>query len=184
MSTIKRKQLLAILLLFTFALIWWAQVYDPMSGQLQDLQNDIENLQGKIGRQSEKLNRLTEQIQEEGNIDRRVNELSRLRVPGKRIEDIHSATQTLFQQVLEKNGVTIKTYKELPPGKYRNQTLAKIELQFDTTLQGLSGVLEQIDAFTQLVQVEKLTISYRRTKETDLSVTMQIGALVIGGGEK
>ncbi len=182
MSPNKRKLLLVPSLLMTIVLVWWAQWYDPMSGQLQDLQVDIERIQEKVVRQSEKLKRLTEQIQEEGNIDRRLSELSKLRIVGKRIEDVHAATQSLFQQIFEKNGVAIKTYKELPAGKFRSQTLARIEIQFDTNLKPLSDILEQIDAIPQLVQVEKLTIHYRRTKETDLNVVLQIGTLMIENG--
>jgi len=85
----------------------------------------------------------------------------------------------MLQQFMEQKGLAIKTYKELPPGKWQEYPVGRIEVQFETNMQGLSDTLEYFESLNRLVRIERLTINYRRTKQSDLLISMQIGILLL-----
>ena len=164
-------------LLITGFLVWWAQVLDPMQERIQELNAEILDRETAIVQLTQQHEKLVEFVRTESDGEKAVAQFSGLTVEGKRIEDVNANTQSALQQLLDQKGVSIKTYKELPPSKWREQNMGRIELQFETYMQGLSDVLEQIESLNKLIRVEKLTITYRRTKQSDLNVSIQIGTL-------
>lgn len=162
-------------------LIWWAQVLDPLREKQNDLSSDFKKLTLDRDQSVEKLKKLKEFI---GSHKAAENDLARfdaLKIDGRTLEELAASTQAILQQFLEKHSIPIKAYKDLPASKWREHPVSTIEVQIDTNMQGLSDLLEFLETMNKAVRIERLTIAYRRMKETDLLVSLQITTLQMEG---
>jgi len=177
--TRRRKWILSGALALTCILVWWAQMYEPFQERLADVRDDIDVYTAERDQLTGQIQKLTGLI---GTNPVNATEQARyqqVKIDGKKIEEVNAVVQSMLQQFMEQKGLAIKTYKELPPGKWQEYPVGRIEVQFETNMQGLSDTLEYFESLNRLVRIERLTINYRRTKQSDLLISMQIGILLL-----
>ncbi len=177
----KRRYVLALGLIGAALLSWWAQFYDPLSDRMNDQEVTIAKLKLENELLEHRIDRLAPYADPPTNEIGQLREWQNLLIPGRVLEEVNPAIQTTIQEIADREGVSIKSYKDLPVGQWKDYSLARIEVQIETTTENLAKFLEAIDHLKRLVQVEKMTVSYRKTKGFDLQVTMQVSALFPGG---
>ncbi len=177
----KRELLLWGVAFICGVLIWWAQAYDPIREQKNELATTREHLTAESGQLTEKQKKLTEFIAAHKSITQKMSRFEGLKVEGKTIEALSASTQAILQQYLDKQKIPIKAYKEMPAGKWRGHAISQIELQFETKMQGLSDLLEYLDSLNKVVRIDRLTVVYRHMKDSDLFVVLQIATLQMEG---
>jgi archaellum component FlaC len=175
----RRKWIMLVGLALTGLLVWWAQVFDPLQSDLMDIREDIDRFQTERNRLTAEIEKVTGQIAANPVDPAELARYQEVKVDGRKIEEVNAATQAMIQQFMEQKSLSIKTYKELPVSKWREYPVGRIEIQFETQMQGLSDVLEYIESLNKLIRIERLTVNYRRTKQSDLLVSMQIGTLLL-----
>ena len=97
------------------------------------------------------------------------------------VEEISAGTQSILQQFLDKNTIPIKAYKDLPASKWREHPISRVELQIETGMQGVSDLLEYLEKLNKVIRVERFSVSYRRKKDADLQISLQIATLQMEG---
>ncbi len=179
----KRKQRLifGVSAVICAMLVWWAQVYDPLKEQKTDSSSELERLARERDRSIEKLKKLTEFVETHKSGENDLTRFDALKVDGKTPEELGAGTQALLQQFLEKHAIPIKVYKDLPPSKWREHPVSKIELQIETRMQGVADLLEYLETLNKVIRIERLTVSYRRMKDNDLQISIQIATLQMEG---
>ena len=104
-----------------------------------------------------------------------------LKIDGKTLEELSAGTQSILQQFLDKNTIPIKAYKDLPASKWREHPISRVELQIETGMQGVSDLLEYLEKLNKVIRVERFSVSYRRKKDADLQISLQIATLQMEG---
>ena len=56
-----------------------------------------------------------------------------------------------------------------------------MELQIETGMQGVSDLLEYLEKLNKVIRVERFSVSYRRKKDADLQISLQIATLQMEG---
>jgi len=177
----KRRILFAVAGLICGVLVWWAQICDPLYDRKSEMVSERESLLSESVQLREKLKKLTEFIESHKSVETEMGNYEGLKVEGKTIEALNSATQAILQQFMDKHTIPIKAYKELPASKWRDHPVSLIELQIETRTQGISDLLEFLESLNKVVRIDRLTVSYRRMKDTDLLVSIQIATLQMEG---
>ncbi len=162
-------------------LIWWAQAYDPIHEQKNELATTRERLTAERAQLAEKQKKLVEFIAAHKSIEQKMSRFEGLKVEGKTIEALSATTQAILQQYLDKQKIPIKAYKELPAAKWRGHAISQIELQFETKMQGLTDLLNFLESLNKVVRVDRLTIMYRHMKDSDLFIVLQVATLQMEG---
>ncbi len=162
-------------------LIWWAQVFDPVREQQNELAATRERLTTERAQLADRQKKLVEFIAAHKSIEQKMSRFEGLKVEGKTIEALSATTQAILQQYLDKEKIPIKAYKELPAAKWRGHAISQIELQLETKMQGLSDLLEFLDSLNKVMRVDRLTVVYRHMKDTDLFIVLQIATLQMEG---
>jgi hypothetical protein len=162
-------------------LVWWAQAYDPLQEQKNDLSGELERLTQGRGQAIEKLKKLNEFVETHKGAENELARFDALKIDGKTLEELGAGTQAVLQQFLDKHTIPIKAYKDLPSGKWREHPVSKIELQIETRMQGISDLLEYLETLNKVIRIERLTVSYRRMKDNDLQISLQIATLQMEG---
>ena len=179
----KRKRILTfgVAGLICGVLIWWAQIYDPLQEQQRDLATELERLTQERFQSIEKIKKLSEFVETQKTIENDLARFDALKIDGKTPEELSASTQAIFQQFLDKHTIPIKTYKDLPVSKWREHPISRIEIQIETRMQGISDILEYLETLDKVIRIERLTVSYRRMKENDLQISLQIATLQMDG---
>jgi hypothetical protein len=162
-------------------LVWWAQIYEPLQEQKTDLFTELDTLTQERDLSIEKLKKLTEYVETHKAAENELARFEALKIEGKTLEELSAGTQALLQQFLDKHAIPIKVYKDLPPAKWREHPVSKIELQIETRMQGVADLLEYLETLNKVIRIERLTVSYRRMKDNDLQVSLQIVTLQMEG---
>jgi hypothetical protein len=162
-------------------LIWWAQIYDPLQEQKKDLSTELDRLAQERAQSIEKLKKLSEFVETHKAVENELTRFDALKIDGKTLEELSAGTQAVLQQFLEKHSIPIKAYKDLPASKWRDHPISRIELQIETRMQGISDLLEYLEALNKVIRIERLTVSYRRMKDNDLQISLQIATLQMEG---
>jgi uncharacterized coiled-coil DUF342 family protein len=162
-------------------LIWWAQSYDPLQEKKQDLSDELDKLSQERAQSIEKLKTLSEFIESHKDAENEMTRFDALKMDGKTLEELNASTQAALQQFLDKHSIPIKAYKDLPPSKWREHPISRIELQIETGMLGVSDLLEYLETLNKVIRVERFTVSYRRKKDSDLQISLQIATLQMEG---
>ena len=101
-------------------------------------------------------------------------------VPGNSPEEVSAHTQLWVQEFLENQGISLKAYKGLSPSKWRDYPLSRVQFQLGATIQGLSDLLESLENMEKAVRIEKLGVNYRRSRENDLLVSLDLEHTLCG----
>jgi hypothetical protein len=162
-------------------LIWWAQAYDPLQEQKMDLSSELERLTQERVQSIEKLKKLSEFVETHKSVEKELARFDVLKIDGKTLEELSASTQAILQQFLDKHSIPIKAYKDLPASKWREHPISRIELQIETGMQGVSDLLEYLETLNKVIRVERFTVSYRKKKDADLQISLQIATLQMEG---
>ncbi len=162
-------------------LICWAQIVDPLQEQKTELSEQLEKLSLERDQLAQKLKNVVEFNEAHKSAENEIARYDALKIEGKTLEELSAGTQSILQQYLDKNSIPIKAYKDLPSAKWREHPISRIELQLETGMQGVSDLLEYLETLNKVIRVERFTVSYRRKKDSDLQVSLQIATLQMEG---
>lgn len=162
-------------------LVCWAQIVDPLQEQKAELSAELEKLTQERNQLTEKLKKVAEFIASHQSVEREMTRFDALKIDGKTLEELSAGTQLILQQFLDKNTIPIKAYKDLPASKWREHPISRVELQVETGMQGVSDLLEYLETLNKVIRVERFTVSYRRKKDSDLQISLQIATLQMEG---
>ena len=162
-------------------LICWAQIIEPLQEQQIELSEQLEKLTGERDQLTGKLKNVAEFIEAHKSAENEITRFDALKIDGKTLEELSAGTQSILQQYLDKNSIPIKAYKDLPAAKWREHPISRIELQLETGMQGVSDLFEYLETLNKVIRVERFTVSYRRKKESDLQISLQIATLQMEG---
>ncbi len=177
----KRQVFFALIGLVCGILIWWAQVCDPLQEEKGDLSTELERLTRERDRFVRDMKEVTGYIESHKPVENEMARFDALKIDGKTLEDLSAGTQSILQQFLDKNTIPIKAYKELPASKWREHPISRVELQIETGMQGVSDMLEYLETLNKVIRVERFSVSYRRKKDADLQISLQIATLQMEG---
>ncbi len=179
----KRQLFFCFAGLLCLILIAWAQVYDPLQGKKAEMRDELERLSEKRDHLTEKLKKLTEYVDIHKLEEKDNSRYEALKIEGKSLEELSANFNATIQQFLEKRAVSIKVYKDMPASKWRGYSMSNIELHLETGMQGVSDVLEYIETLNKLIRIERFSVFFRRTKTSDLQISLQIAILQIESTE-
>jgi hypothetical protein len=162
-------------------LIWWAQSYDPLQEQKTGLSSELERLTQQRADSTDKLEKLSEFVTSHKDVEKEMERFDALKIEGKTLEELSASTQAALQQYLEKQAIPIKAYKDMPAAKWREHPISRIEFQIETGMQGVSDLLEYLETLNKVIRVERFSVSYRRKKDSDLMISLQIATLQMEG---
>jgi len=177
----RRRVFMGTSIIICWLLILWAQVYDPLQEEKTALIAEREKLTYDRGHLTEKLKKITEFIESNQYVENEITRFDALKIGGKTIEELSAGTQLILQQFLNTNSIPIKAYKDLPASKWREHPISRVELQIETGMKGVSSVLEYLETLDKVIRVERLTVFYRKKKDSDLQVSFQIATLQMEG---
>ena len=177
----KRQVALGLIGLICGILIWWAQVCDPLQGEKGDLSTELERLTRERDRSIRYMKEVTGYIESHKSVEKEMARFDALKIDGKTLEELSASTQSILQQFLDKNTIPIKAYKNLPASKWREHPISVVELQIETGMKGVSDVLEYLETLNKVIRVERFAMSYRRKKDGDLQISLQIATLQMEG---
>lgn len=177
----KRQVAFGLIGLICGTLIWWAQVCDPLQEEKGDLSTELERLTREHDRSIRDMKEVTGYIESHKAVEKEMVRFDTLKIDGKTLEEISAGTQSILQQFLDKNTIPIKAYKDLPASKWREHPISRVELQIETGMQGVSDLLEYLETLNKVIRVERFSVSYRKKKDADLQISIQIATLQMEG---
>ena len=184
MKTINKKKrywFLGGALVLTVVLVWWAQAYCPLRDQRDEKAVEL----SKLIQERDRLKQRRDKLSGAGENHRRTNEvLAQVRewvVPGKDPEEVSAYTQLWIQEFIQGHDLSLSTYRGLYPSKWEDYTLCRVQFQINATIQGLSDLLESLENMGKAITIQKLRVDYRRSREMDLHVSLELGALFMEG---
>jgi hypothetical protein len=177
----KRRFIYLSIAVICGVMIWWAQFYDPLQEQKTELSNELERLTQQRAEAADKLEKLTEFIDSHKDVENEMVRFDALKIEGKTLEELSASTQAAVQQYLEKHTIPIKAYKDMPAAKWRDHPISRIEFQIETGMQGVADLLEYLETLNKVIRVERFSVSYRRKKDSDLMISLQIATLQMEG---
>ena len=177
----KRQVAFGLIGLICGILIWWAQVCDPLLEERSDLSTDLERLTRDRDRTIRDIKEVTGYIESHKSIEKDMARFDALKIDGKTLEELSAGTQLILQQFLDKNTIPIKAYKDLPASKWREHPISQVELQIEAGMQGVSDLLEYLETLNKVIRVQRFSVSYRRKKDADLQISLQIATLQMEG---
>lgn len=175
----KRKHFLAALAVISGILIWWAQLADPIVEKLNTLDERIVKLTKENSRLKLRMEKATALPTGDGIIQEAEARRQADLVKGRSLEEITLGIQAIIGELIEKESIAVKSYKDLPPAKWESHQIARIELQFELQTEKLAHFLEAVDDLKKALRIEKLMITSRQGKNEDLLVSVQLGALFV-----
>ena len=176
---IKRKWALSFLVFILAGMVWWFRIYSPLKEEAEILHAAIAQKDAQIQRTELRLKRLANTQDKRRKMLARQARLSRMVSLGKSVEQANAETQLWAQGLLEKFGITLRTYKEMTPVKWRDHQVGMVQSQLNASIQGLSDLLQRIEKMDKAVRLEAMTVTYRKNKEDLLQVSFDLGTLVL-----
>ncbi|MGD9971451.1 MAG: type 4a pilus biogenesis protein PilO [Desulfatirhabdiaceae bacterium] len=174
-----RRHFLAAAFLAVCLLSWWAQVFDPLQEKIQEQQDDMARQKKDYRQLLFQQEQLAPYQHPDPSLDEDLARLTGQLVLGKQLEELNPGIQTVIQELVEKNGMTFKSYKDLPSVVWKRHLVVRTELQLEAGLENLANFLQALEDMPRMVRIEKLTVTSRRAKEVNLLVLIQLGALYI-----
>lgn len=168
----------------TLALIWWARVYGPRTETLEELETEITSLQVEAKKLAAELAQAEKSRGSGADFTRQVALVSRLLPKGSTPEEVNAEIQSALQAHFEKTGAVVRRYTEVAPGKWRDYPVARIEFQLLMNMQQLAELLQFLETFDKAVRVESLRVTYQRTREASLVVSLRLGTLYMEPGRR
>jgi hypothetical protein len=184
MKPINNKMRLWILggiLVIISVLVWRVHVWSPLQDHKDELDAELSLVSQERDRLTQRLERLSDTEQDHRKMEETLAQFAGLVVQGNSPEEVSARTQLWVQEFLENQGLSLKAYKGLSPSKWRDYPLSRVQFQLGATMQGLSDLLENFENMETAVRIEKLGVNYRRSRENDLLVSLDLSTLFVEG---
>jgi len=184
MKPINNKMRLWILggiLIIISVLVWRVHVWSPLQDQKDELEVELSLVSQEHDRLAQRLERFSDTEQDHRKMEETLAQFTGLVVQGSSPEEVSAHTQLWVQEFLENRGLSLKAYKGLSPSKWRDYPLSRVQFQLGATTQGLSDLLESLENMEKAIRIEKLSVNYRRSRENDLLVSLNLGTLFVEG---
>jgi len=165
-------------LILAHVLIWWVFFYSPLQEQRDELKAAISKDSQENVLLQQRLQKLSKKEQDR---QKTPAGISRLVVPGNSLAEVSTHTQQWVQAFLQNYDLSLNSYKGLSPSNWQEYPLSRVEFQLDANIRGLSDLLEDLEKMKKAVRIEKLSVNYRRGKENDLRVSLNLGTLFVEG---
>lgn len=179
MSKNQRQIILSIVMILTLISVWWIQVCSPLKTNLDELNTDYELVKQKKNRLTNRVANLSKPRKGAEQTKKEIAQFNSLIVEGKNIEEVNAYTQIMFQKFLESKGILLQRYKELRSVKWNNYKVGLVQLQMQTSINGLADILEYINSLKKVIRIEKLTINYHKRTENQLQIVLDLGTLFV-----
>jgi hypothetical protein len=181
-STINRKKRrwgIGIALGLTVLLVWWLSVFVPLEDQMNEISANIEKESLELHHLKKELKKISSAINtykgKKGNFER----FSHVFTGEKTLEETNATVQAGFQKFLENHHISLIAYKELPPGKWREYAVGRLEFQLSASIESLSEVLRFLETERGATRIERIVISYRSPRNESLHVLLRVGTLFV-----
>ena len=181
-STISRKRRrwgIGIALGLTVVLVWWLRIFTPLEDKMNEISANIEKESLELHHLKKEVKKISSAIhaykEKRGNFDR----FSQVFTTEKTLEGTNAAVQADFQKFLENRHISLIAYKELPPGKWREYAVGRLEFQLSTSTESLSEVLRFLETRRGATRIERIVISYRSPRNESLHVLLRLGTLFV-----
>ncbi len=176
--------MLVIALVLLCVFVWWDQIYSPLRAEQAELTARL--FQGVQERDHvrQRFERLLVTPRNSREMEEKMSSLRRLLVPGNSLEEASANMQLWVQKYLESHDLTLRTYQGLAPSKWREYPVSRVRFQLNASTQGFSDLLESLETMEQAVRIEGLGVEYRRSREKDLDVSLDLGAVFVEGLQK
>jgi hypothetical protein len=187
MKPINNKMRLWILggiLVVISVLVWQVHIWSPLQDQKDALEVELSVVSQERDRLAQRLERLSDTEENQRKMEETLDQFTGLVVQGNSPEEISAHTQLWVQEFLEKQGISLKAYKGLSPSRWRDYPLSRVQFQLGATTQGLSDLLENLENMEKAIRIEKLSVNYRRSRENDLLVSLNLSTLFVEGLEE
>lgn len=176
-----RQWFLGVTLILVCLIVWWKLVYSPWQEKRDYLAGQVDMKTQERDRLAQRLEKLSDSKKGHGTVLETHTRFTELVVRGNSPDEVSAQTQLWVQEFLESRALSLKAYKSLPPGNWREYPLGRVQFQLGATTQGLSELLEMLEHMEKAVRIEKLGVNYRRSKDYDLRVSLQLGTLFVEG---
>jgi len=176
-----RQWFLCSALILTPVLVWWVLLYSPLKDQRDELKAALSKDSQESALLKQRLKKLSEKKQGHPQTQETLAGISRFVVPGNSLAEGSAHTQQWIQEFLQNYDLSLQSYKGLSPSKWQEYPLSRVEFQLGANIRGLSDLLEDLEKMEKAVRIEKLSVNYRRSKENDLRVSLNLGTLIVEG---
>jgi hypothetical protein len=176
----RRRWGIGIALGLAVLLVWWLRVFSPLQDQMNEISANIEKESLELHHLKKEVKKISTAINaykgQKGNFAR----LSTVFVGGKTLEETNATVQANIQKFLEDHHISLIAYKELPPGKWQEYPVGRLEFQLSASIESLSEVLQFLETLKGATRIERIVVSYRSRRNEGLHVLLQIGTLFVG----
>ena len=181
-STINRKRrqwAIWIALGLTVVLVWWWRVFAPLEDKMNEISTNIEKESLELHHLKKELKKISSAIHAYKAKKDDFEHLSHVFTTEKTLEGTNAAVQADFQKFLENHHISLIAYKELPPGKWREYAVGRLEFQLSASTENLSEVLRFLETQRGATRIERIVISYRSRRNESLHVLLRLGTLFV-----
>ncbi len=174
-----RRRLSGLVIFFLTVMVWWNYGMAPLKLQQELVGEELAMLNMEKERLLLRQTNLSSMDLDGTALNQELVGLGRLMIGGRRVEEVNAATHLQIQEILERHGLSLKSYRELGVTPWRSHQLGRIQVQLDTNMQGLANLLLSLDELEKTVRVDNLTVRYRRTRGDDLQILLEFSTLFI-----
>lgn len=175
-----RHVAIGVCLLVTCFLVWWVRVYRPLNDRAHALNMDLSRLALERHQLMKKVKKLSDTLKGDRKADKSVKRLSQVIVQAGSLEETNAMIQAKVQAFVEKNEISLRAYKELPPRKWNSYQIGRIEFQLSASIEKLAVLLEFLEKQEGAVRIERLQIRNRNRRSSELWITLRLGSLFVG----
>ncbi|HDM08976.1 MAG: hypothetical protein JRI39_05665 [Deltaproteobacteria bacterium] len=178
-----RRIVIGLALIFACVLVWWARVYSPLKERTNDL--NVKHMQFGVEKHKleKKLQKLGQAIREKSKASNRFRRLPRT-VKARSLEEANAMIQAKMQSFFEGHDIQLNAYKELPPGKWGEYQVGRVEFRVSCTAKRLAELLQFLGKQEEGIRVDRLEINSRIRMRKRLRVTLRLASLFIKGPVK
>jgi hypothetical protein len=175
----KWRWAIGIALGLAVALVWWLMIFEPLEDRMSEISANIEKESLEVHHFKKELKKISSAIDaykgQKGNFER----LSNVFIGGETLEETIATVQASFQKFLEDHHISLIAYKELPPGKWQEYPVGRLEFRLSASIESLSEVLRFLETLKGATRIERIVISYRSRRNEGLQVLLRIGTLFV-----
>ncbi len=168
-------------LLMILVIIWYGFLFQPMM-------NGIEENRIKAQRLENRLKRLTSTLRRTKNLDKRLADArkglerrKRQLVPGANHQIVTSNLQDMLLKKAADAGLEVVTYKTSSRKKWRNYTLAVVNLTVKSDTNKLVQYLKSLEDTQKAIRIGSINIVTVRGRNPHIRVRMDVEALYMEG---
>ena len=180
-----RTLALALGLIVTVVLVWWAKVYTPLVQQRHGLELELDRLAIERHGLEKRIRKLSNAVKEQARTKGQARKLATMTVKAGTLEEANAIVQAKLQRFFEGHEIQLNAYKELPPSKWGTYQVGRIEFRLSCTTKRLAELLQFLNRQEAGLRVDKLEIRSRTRRTSDkLRITLRLASLFVKGNGK